>query len=268
MASETNIDSNGPYEVMVDDLDGLPQDATVAQRREYEKEVKRYALEMLAALKDTTAKGESLWLDFVVTFRPHTVRELSNRIANAWCDFLRSRDIFVARDCNMPYKQRLLYCLTQEKFIPHWTAQHDSSSRVVELEILPRKDDTINENKFSISGNGSNVGTPEINTSKIYQSRFLEGNHQRLVREPTRSNDCTTRSLGIHGLMKAFTGRKKFSGVFDEDLNSCLEVYEIMARMCHFTDAQKAEGFPIMLKDDALNYYLTTSNTDDSLILL
>lgn len=52
--------------------------------------------------------------------------------------------------------------------------------------------------------------------------------------------------------MKAFQGRKKFSGGFDEDFNSILELYETMSRMCRPSEFQKAEDFPVILEADAL----------------
>ncbi len=47
------------------------------------------------------------------------------------------------------------------------------------------------------------------------------------------------RSTGAAGLMKSCHGRKQFSGAFDEDLNSALELYDIMTRMCHLSDSEK-----------------------------
>ncbi len=72
------------------------------------------------------------------------------------------------------------------------------------------------------------------------------------------------RSTGIAGLMRAFQGRNKFSGAFDEDLSSSLELYDTMARIRHLTDEEKAEGFPVMLKDDALSFYMTLGRHDDT----
>ncbi len=69
---------------------------------------------------------------------------------------------------------------------------------------------------------------------------------------------------GIAGLLRAFQGRNKFSGAFDEDLSSSSELYDTMARMCHLTDKEKAEGFPVMLKDDALSFYVTSRKHDDT----
>ncbi len=56
--------------------------------------------------------------------------------------------------------------------------------------------------------------------------------------------------------MRAFQGRQKFNGAFDEDLSSCLELYETMALICRLTDAEKAEALPVMIKEDALNFYM------------
>ncbi len=71
------------------------------------------------------------------------------------------------------------------------------------------------------------------------------------------------RSTGVAGLMKSYHGRKQFSGAFDEDLNSALELYDIMTHMCHLSDSEKAEAMPVMLKDDALNFYMTTTKPGD-----
>lgn len=39
-------------------------------------------------------------------------------------------------------------------------------------------------------------------------------------------------SPGLSGLMKAYTGRQKYTGGWDEDLLGTVEVYEMACRMC------------------------------------
>jgi hypothetical protein len=55
-------------------------------------------------------------------------------------------------------------------------------------------------------------------------------------------------------MMKACTGRKKYTGAFDENLSSVVEEYEMTARMCGFSMDGNRDGISIMLEGSALAY--------------
>lgn len=64
--------------------------------------------------------------------------------------------------------------------------------------------------------------------------------------------------------MGAYQGRQKFYGAFDEDLNSTLGLYDTLCRICRMFDTEKAEGVLVMLRDDALNFYLKSTLEGDT----
>lgn len=70
-------------------------------------------------------------------------------------------------------------------------------------------------------------------------------------------------------MMKAYGGRKKYTGAFDDDLSGVIEEYEMTARMCGLSMEEKRDGIVIMLEGPALAYYaanLKNVGTYDALI--
>lgn len=55
--------------------------------------------------------------------------------------------------------------------------------------------------------------------------------------------------------MKAFTGRKMYSGAWNEDITEAIEVFGIACDMCLLNAEDRRDGISIMLKDDALSYF-------------
>lgn len=59
--------------------------------------------------------------------------------------------------------------------------------------------------------------------------------------------------------MKSLRGKLQFSGSWDEDLNTSIEIFETMAKMCDVKDAQLLQAsFPLILPEDALSYFSQT----------
>lgn len=60
------------------------------------------------------------------------------------------------------------------------------------------------------------------------------------------------RGLGVNGLIKAFVGKKTFSGAYDEDLDDTLIIYDTLSDMCGVYIKQKRRAMPIMLSGDVI----------------
>ena len=69
-------------------------------------------------------------------------------------------------------------------------------------------------------------------------------------------------STALSGLSKAYAGRKKYSGSWDEDLLGAIEIYEMACRMCELDENQMRRGVMVMLEGDAMAYY--ASNLKDA----
>ena len=62
-------------------------------------------------------------------------------------------------------------------------------------------------------------------------------------------------SSGIYGLMKAFIGRKCFTGAYDNDLSSALETFNTICNLCHRSLSENPGTVSVMLRDEALTFY-------------
>ena len=254
------------------DPDPLPETATDEEKKKWSHDVTEYAAEMLEAYKDSYWEGEGMWIEFTTTFRASSIAGIPSRLQMKWIDFLISRGVHVSRARGYPKTQSLIDCLQQEEFVPtttpitqrETTSQHraeEGNGNVVEYNDNSQADN-----------NQHQIGT---SSRQQMQRPFARPTDARLPNESISHQvvpgvdsvvytSVEQRPAGLSGLMRAYTGREKFSGAFDEDLNSALELYETMSRMCYLTEEQKAKGFPVMLRDDALNYYLTTHNPEDT----
>lgn len=64
--------------------------------------------------------------------------------------------------------------------------------------------------------------------------------------------------------MKAFKGKRIFSGSWEEDLNNVISVYDTFASMCGKNADEKLNAAPDILKGDALSYLSKHSSSCNS----
>jgi len=82
---------------------------------------------------------------------------------------------------------------------------------------------------------------------------------------PGNTNSVSSSTSGsLHGLMKAFSSRKAYSGAWDEDLHGTIEVFEMTAQMCDLNSEQMLKGIPIMLDGPALAYFASNLKSSTS----
>ena len=62
-------------------------------------------------------------------------------------------------------------------------------------------------------------------------------------------------SSGIQRLMKAYIGRKDFTGAYDEDRKSALETFSTMFNLFHLGLSEKPEAMPLMLHDESQTFF-------------
>lgn len=59
----------------------------------------------------------------------------------------------------------------------------------------------------------------------------------------------------LWGPMKAYSGRRKYRGGWDEDLIGTMEVYKLYEVMSNLSNEKKRVGIPVVLDRKALSYY-------------
>lgn len=55
--------------------------------------------------------------------------------------------------------------------------------------------------------------------------------------------------------MKAYTGKKIFSGDWAEKLNNDLNIFDTITGMCQLTQEEKIKGMPILLTGNDFGFY-------------
>lgn len=68
--------------------------------------------------------------------------------------------------------------------------------------------------------------------------------------------------LGIQSSMKAFAGKKKYSGSWEENFNITISVYATLVAMCKVSETKTLKAILVMLSGDALLYF--SSNVENS----
>lgn len=200
--------------------------------------------------------AHALWCDFTCDFGVHGILHLDASSAKDLRNLLISHGIFVQSRRGLQRAQALLECWKQEKcpMVGELDKRADSPEGNETLE--PASNDT------------GNVGTvrPVVHTALVNNARVNEDNGQganasavatnsgnSLPRNDSGDSSCSSGSL--QGLMKAFAGRRKYSGAWDEDLQGIIEVFEMSAQMCDLNAQQMLKGVPIMLDGPALAYF-------------
>ena len=106
------------YPNIADDPDPIDDDASIEERKEYAEKLKDYADDILAALRNTAIQGESLWLDFITSFRPHTIKTWEKPYCITWTEFLTDRGVFVEKGRKQSRTQSIIDILYRDNHIP------------------------------------------------------------------------------------------------------------------------------------------------------
>lgn len=64
-------------------------------------------------------------------------------------------------------------------------------------------------------------------------------------------------------MMKAMIGKTNFSGSWEEDLDTCISVFDTLVTMCQLSVEDNFKSIPIMLTGDALSYFSTHAQSRD-----
>jgi hypothetical protein len=64
--------------------------------------------------------------------------------------------------------------------------------------------------------------------------------------------NSSNRSPGLQGIMNAYGGRRKFTGLYDDDISGVIEEYEITTRICGPTMDEKRDVIVITLEGPVL----------------
>lgn len=269
-----------PYLNLHDDPDPLPDTSSATEKEKHRDVLRNYGTEMLEAYKDTEMRGEVLWIDYLTAFRPHTIKSWTRPMLSRWTNLLTNRDIYETSGRQISKAQALVDLLYRENRIGviaergsahiHEDDQGHQTNMLERSRSLVReeknyKTEVINKNQQSTTAYGDD--DPSDRESGIawdsYQTtdkgpalkptpKFKGQDGQEKEKE---DKDNSNRVLGGSRLMKAYIGNPTFSGGWDEDIDNCISIYDILSEMCCVTDDEKLQSIPIMLSGDALSYF-------------
>lgn len=271
---------NIPYPNHSDCPAPLAPGASAEETKAHLRILKSYTSEMLEAYRITALEGESLWLDFTTAFRPQTIRTWTRPEVAVWADFMTSRGVHVNEGRSRPKQNAIIDLLYREEHVP--------SSRILQLRVkhrrdvreevaqearqrkeskeesaqYPRKEGAKDEpSKETTKRSTAKGNDPDGDDSSSDDSEADERSAaQRSIRtdpsRPTsRSTGTAQRTLGINGLVKAFDKDDKYGGKYEQDLERAIRRFRTLTKMCNIPDDEKLQAIPVMLKDDALDYF-------------
>lgn len=261
------------------DQEPLKENASIAEQRAFSAAVATYSTEMLDVFKECNVTGKEFWLDFTSTFREHSICAMPKAIQVKWVHLLIERGVHIKRKQGFPRSKALIDCLQRNTYVPTnvenengLTTVHskctNSGNERTRLTYIPNSEPQDLRKESVNAKNCSNDATKAFQKNvEQYPGYNLDLTNRASIEPKNPSGDIITNnnappekkdfSLGISGLMKAYHGRKHYSGALDEDLQGSLELYETMCRVCRLSDDEKAQGMPVMLKDDALSFYMS-----------
>lgn len=127
---------------------------------------------------------------------------------------------------------------------------------------LGKKDPDDDPGSSSSSSTDTGSWDRKPNPNKTNRHRKPPNNSNDPTRKATErspkerpTQDWQDKSMGIQGLMKAYTGKKLFSGEWSENLNNDLKVYDTLTAMCQLTPDEKRKGIPVMLTGNAFDFF-------------
>lgn len=184
---------------------------------------------------------------------------MSNHAENRVGNLLLEKGIFVKTQQGFSIKEALLECwktddcpLSPDSYSVNETTKNED-------EIVNAAKDDIGRNESDERNVCINVNATDMagerETSKIEPTNKIatdsDDPRKRSDFDKTGRGDI---SFGLQGLMKAYSGRPKYKGGWDENLVGTVEVHGLSALMCNFSDEEKCVGIKVMLDEGALSH--------------
>lgn len=207
----------------------------------YKTDVAAYSDEMLSAFKTTNMVGKNFWIEFTATFNPCTFLHMTKTMQLKWVNILIERGVYVTRKQGYARSKALKDCLTSEDFIPYREPKESSDKSRSKEQMLVNGNLKVNRDKHELKS----LPTEKINNN-----------------EGDESISQLRNRMGMSGFIKSFSGRKKYSGLWSENLDETIEVYESMARLCQLTKDEMASALPLTLTGDALSFFTRNYNRE------
>ena len=191
-------------------------------------------------------RPEIVWGDFTNDFSPVAIQNLEVNEILRLREVLLSNNVHVSSGRGYSRKKALVECWEAES-CPRHPVDAAESVRLI--------------NQRRVRGDGSVVIQAADATGRAtevvldHSRRNITPRNMSMAQTTGTSSDRAPYFPGLSGLMKAYAGRDKYSGGWDEDLLGNLEVYEMSCRMCDLDPEQMLKGIVVMLSGPALAYY-------------
>jgi Reverse transcriptase (RNA-dependent DNA polymerase) len=244
--------------------------ATADEITQYRLLIHEYVNEWIESYKDlNVVTPELLWSDFVNDISATTIENLNDTRQKKLRDFLLQHGIYVRTGRGYAKNVAILACHAAEK-CPLLSSQQTQLDNDTEGTGCQGRAEEVQVESTENHMSGDPAVDERSNAEHPHQTRSHAGS-QTPATEPSGIQSWATSSRlpGLQGMMKAYGGRKKYTGAFDDDLCGVIEEYEMTARMCGLSMEEKRDGIVIMLEGPALAYYaanLKDAETYDKLI--
>ena len=112
---ESDGAQKAPAIVDYDADDTTPPDkyAPAEEQKAYQEELKTYIDEMYECFTESSYKGEDLWTEFTISFRPSSISRFSRHQLMKWSEFMADRGVFITRKRGFAGSKLLLQCLAK-----------------------------------------------------------------------------------------------------------------------------------------------------------
>ena len=145
--SDGDDSKNITYPNIYNDHDPLPEKASKEVIEAYNKKADTYMRGVFEILTSTNVRGESLWLDFITAFRPHTIKAWDFKTLIMWTELLISRDIFVEKGRRIKKGQAIIDVLYRDSYVSVMTTETEKPIKDQYMYVHPDRLQLVNEVK-------------------------------------------------------------------------------------------------------------------------
>lgn len=263
-----------PYPNYCDDPDPIEPSASKKDHQTHVKVLRDYSSKLYEAYNKSSMRTENLWIEFITSFRPHTIRSWSKVQLHEWIDLLRNRGFTIKTTRSRSSYESVIDVLywsdfgindaSKDIYIPdnpiaaksnpiqyaNNTKQGYGFSKLEHLKESEGHNDKGNE-----PSDGDSSSSDDSSIKSRNQDNMVDVDNRTNHDDDTKENNGEEKSLGVQGMFKAYIGQPKFGGRYEEDLEDVIEVFLTYSKMCNLTLTEKRKAIPIMLQGNALSLF-------------
>ena len=225
--------------------------------KDYQDQLGTYVLKWIERYEKLKFRSSLvIWSDFIDDFSVTAIINMTKDSLVSLRSVLMENniDIKIGRGINMRRSMVSVLVAPDCPIVNQRNETNLDTDGTTDPKLKPRKTSAEQTKQVDIRAISAE---PSNQTDEKSLTNFNNSNNRRYSDNTNHRNttDYFQNKKNLESIVKAYVGRDKYAGNWDEDINDALEVFDLTCDMYELDDNSRRDGISIILKGPALSHY-------------